>query len=208
VTSTGFDAAWADATVRQLAATGVEFAAGLDQADIATIEAAFGAPVPPELALLLRSALPASEGWARWADGPERVADHTRRWINDAFAFDIRHGYWHRSFGQRPSDPESAITEALAVVERAPALFPIYGHRYLVSEPTDGPRAVLSVWQAFDSIVYGNDLADYLTREFRIERPTWAATEHPHVPIWEDLLHLPGTIEPAEQLPPFSTDGS
>lgn len=114
-----------------------------------------------------------------------------REWIHHGFAFDVEHGdYWHPSFGPRPARLADAIERALAVVDEAPPLFPIYAHRFLASQPVEGPRAVLSVWQAVDSIFYGNDLANYLTREFGIERPSWATAEAPPVPVWQDLFDL------------------
>lgn len=191
MTSAGFDEAWADTTVRQLAARGVEFTEGLTAADVSALGSAFGTPVPPELAFLLQAAVPVSTKWAQWTEGPDAVAAEARRWVHNAFAFDIeQNAYWHPSFGLKSADPSSAIKQALAVVDTAPPLFPIYAHRFLVSRPSDDTRAVLSVWQAVDSIFYGNDLADYLAREFGIDRPSWAATEAPQVPVWEDLFDL------------------
>ncbi len=64
----------------------------------------------------------------------------------------------------------------------------MYGHRFLATQPADGPRTVVSVRQAVDSIFYGNDLADYFAYEFRIDRPAWATSEPPPVPVWEDLF--------------------
>lgn len=76
------------------------------------------------------------------------------------------------------------------MVDSAPQLIPIYGHRYLVTAPAEGPRAVLSVYQAVDSVIYGNDLADYLSNEFGVPRPDWATDARPSVPVWEDLFGL------------------
>ena len=43
---------------------------------------------------------------------------------------------------------------------------------------------------ATDSIYYGNDLVDYLAKEFRVPRPSWATSAPPQVPVWGDLLQL------------------
>jgi hypothetical protein len=83
-----------------------------------------------------------------------------------------------------------AVAQALEVVRAARPLLPIYAHRFLATSPSDGPRAVLSVWQPTDSIFYGNDMADYLAREFGLDRPDWAADDAPPVPVWEDLFDL------------------
>jgi hypothetical protein len=137
--------------------------------------------------------VPTSPKWARWVDGPEAVAQHAREWIETAFTFDIeQRQYWHPLLGDRPADDTDAVAQALEFVRAAPPLLPIYAHRFLATSPSDGPRAVLSVWQPTDSIFYGNDLADYLAREFNLDRPAWAADDAPRVPVWEDLFDLFG----------------
>ena len=194
----GFSEAWARTAVEQLAQHGVAFAAGLSDGQIARIGEVFDARVPDELALFLGAGVPSSPKWARWADGAEAVLDSTREWIDRAFAFDIEHGeYWHPLLGDRPESLDDAIHQALEVVRAAPPLIPIYAHRFITTHNRRGPRAVLSVWQAVDSIFYGNDLADYLAREFGISRPSWAAAKEPRVPVWEDLFDLWGIGEGA-----------
>ena len=189
-----FTISWAEEAVAALRAGGVEFADGLTPEDFDRITDAFGVATPPELERLLTVGVPVSPKWARWAEGADLVAEESRSWIDRAFTFDIVNDqYWHSLFGERPTDNADAIETALTFVHSAPPLFPIYGHRFLATSPADGSRAVLSVWQAVDSIVYGNDLADYLGREFGIARPTWSATTKPQVPIWERLLDLYGS---------------
>lgn len=186
-----FDQAWAENTVRQLADKGVNFAPGMSHRDIEAAANAFGSALPTELASFLRAGVPKSEGWAPWENGFAGVAKVGRDWIDRAFEFDVRHGqYWHPLFGPRPSSPDAAVQVALAYVRTAPPLFPIYSHRFLSSVPADRPRPVLSVWQAVDSIYYGNDLADFFARQFKIDRPDWAASEPSGVPVWGELFDL------------------
>jgi hypothetical protein len=187
--NSGFDEAWAASAVEHLSRGGVTFASGLDDEQITQISEAFEVQVPPELELLLRAGVPTSPKWARWTDGAQSVLESTREWIDRAFAFDIEHGqYWHPLLGVRPPDLGDAISQALEVVRSAPPLIPIYSHRFITTH--EGTRAVLSVWQAVDSIFYGNDLADYLAREFGVSRPRWAESAEPAVPVWEDLFDL------------------
>lgn len=83
----------------------------------------------------------------------------------------------------------------MTIVDCAAPLIPIYAHRFLTTAPESGPRAVLSVWQAVDSIFSGNDLAAYFAREFGIDRPSWAVDNPPPVPVWEELFDLFGVGE-------------
>lgn len=189
---TSFDAAWAESVIEQLRNRGVEVAAGLADDDIADIDAAFGVPVPEELALFLRAGLPVSPRWVDWRKGASTILRETEAWLDGAFAFDIeRSGYWHPLLGVRPTRLEDAILQATTALRGMPPVLPIYAHRFLTTGAE--PRAVLSIWQAVDSIVYGNDLADYFAREFMLPRPAWATTENPPVPDWEDLFDLYGT---------------
>lgn len=184
-----FDEEWANQAIHSLRERGVEFTTGLSARDLATIEATFAVPLPTELATFLAAGLPVGAGWADWQSGASAVQEEARAWIDQAFSFDIENnGYWHPLFGERPADTAQAVQTALEVVRAAPPLIPIYGHRFLATVPLVGPRAVLSVWQAIDSVPYGNDLADYFANEFGIPRPAWAAASAPLVPVWEELF--------------------
>ncbi len=71
-------------------------------------------------------------------------------------------------------------------VRDAPALIPIYEHRGIPNEPADAGNPVFSIVQT-DIIVYGNDLADYLQREFG-RRSTALLQPARSIRFWSDLL--------------------
>jgi len=48
---------------------------------------------------------------------------------------------------------------------------------------------VLSIAGA-DIIYYGNDLADYLSHEFRVPRPVWAADAPLRIDPWDTLVKM------------------
>jgi len=186
-----FDSTWAEQAVRQLTERGVQFSNGLSILELAAISASFATPVPAEFEQFLSVGVPVSPKWARWVEGPDAVAADAKDWLGQQFAFDIEHNqYWHALFGARPRSNRLAVDRALEFLSTVPPLIPVYSHRFLVTAPLVGPRAVLSVWQPIDSIFYGYDLADYFAREFGVERPPWAASEAPRVPVWEDLFDL------------------
>ena len=66
-------------------------------------------------------------------------------------------------------------------------MIPVFGHRYLPAGRGTCGHPVLSIYQS-DIIVYGTDLADYITCEFsrRVISADWAAP--PMVPFWSDFL--------------------
>lgn len=95
------------------------------------------------------------------------------------------------NWGVRPESLTEAQQAARAFLTAAPPLVRVYAHRYMPTDPAMEGNPVLSVWQASDSIVYGNDLADYLHREFGVRRPPWAARAPRSVPFWTTVLDLP-----------------
>jgi hypothetical protein len=48
-------------------------------------------------------------------------------------------------------------------------LIPIYGHRFVVCLPEGETCAVVSILNAFDAIVYGSSVSDYLYRELGLD---------------------------------------
>ncbi len=70
-------------------------------------------------------------------------------------------------WGPRPAALEEACQTASGLIEKAPKLIPIYGHRMMPDEPEQPGNPVFSVHQT-DIIYYGFDLADYLRHEFHL----------------------------------------
>jgi hypothetical protein len=178
----------------ELAAGGVEVADGLSDDELGAVEAALGAPVPDDVATLLRAGLPLwgpDRAWIDWRGAPEASARWGRDWVRAAFTHDVEvNSYWHAGWGPRPDEPAEAVGVAASRVAAGPPLMPLFGHRFITTAPHDGPNAVLSVYQATDTIVYGNDLADYLHHEFSVTRPEWAAATTGPIPFWGELFGL------------------
>ncbi|NNE22390.1 MAG: SMI1/KNR4 family protein, partial [Rhizobiales bacterium] len=79
----------------------------------------------------------------------------------DGLLFDVEHNdLWPKSWGTKPQ--ASQVPARLAeLVAAAPALIPVYGHRYLLDHKVGDDYPVLSVQQA-DIIFYGSNLRNYL----------------------------------------------
>ncbi|MBV9278513.1 MAG: hypothetical protein JOZ41_00380, partial [Chloroflexi bacterium] len=186
-----FDEIYVAGTLRELQFRGVRVAPGLTESELGAVETAIGAPLPPDLALLLHLGLPDGEGFPDWRGDPEGEARRARTWIARAFAFDIEaEQWWFGGWRPRPEDDEAAELIALARLAATPPLVPIYGHRFMSTDPADFGNPVLSVWQAVDSVYYGFDLAHYLHREFGVPRPPWSSRQPAPVPFWSDVLGL------------------
>ncbi len=164
---------------------------GLSDDDVVRIEEIYGVAMPPDLRILLQTGVPVGRRWPDWRNAVgERAEDLAR--IRHMFRFDIEHNgdVWPADWGPRPTDLHDAFEISDARVGALPAIFRVYGHRYLLTTLPSFGNAVLSIWQPIDSIVYGFDLADYFAREFRIPVPSWVATELPDVAPWGVLFDL------------------
>lgn len=186
-----FDETYVASTLQELEHRGVTVEPGLTEEELRAVEAAVGAPVPPELGLLLRGGLLAGQGFPAWRKDPDAEMQPARDWVRRAFTFDIEHDqWWFEGWGPRPHAVHDAIQLALQQLALAPPLIPIFSHRFMTTEPVGYGNPVLSVYQAGDSIYYGYDLAHYLHREFGVPQPPWSARIPPRVPVWGDLFDL------------------
>jgi len=84
----------------------------------------------------------------------------------EGIAFDIEHNFWWPAWGTRPTVLSEALIVAKAAMAQVPRLIPVYGHRYLPSEPHLAGNPVFSVVQT-DIIYYGTDLRNYLAVEHK-----------------------------------------
>jgi hypothetical protein len=128
--------------------------------------------------------------WPDWRDGDPADLRQRLAWPVEGVLFDVeRNAYWHPSWGRRPADPGHALSAARRHLAQAPAMIPVYSHRYLPAGRLAHGHPVLSIYQT-DIIVYGTDLPEYVTNEFTERRhfiaPDW--TPPPLVPFWSDFV--------------------
>lgn len=144
----------------------IRLAEGLADAEISKVERTFGFRYPPDLREFLQHALPVSPAFPNWREESEASLRERLDWPADGICFDIvNNGFWLKEWGRKPVDIEAALSLARREIANAPILIPIYGHRYVPSEPHLVGNPVLSVYQT-DIIYYGSDLADYFAVEF------------------------------------------
>jgi hypothetical protein len=147
-----------------LEARGVLIEPGLAAHELGRAEKRFGFMFPPDLAELLREGLPAGEGFPRWRD-LDAALESQFAWPLEGLLFDVEYNaFWVPEWGDRPPDLESAKSVASEALRTAPALVPIYGHRYLPVEPLESGDPVFSIYQT-DIIYYGHDLESYFEAE-------------------------------------------
>lgn len=112
------------------------------------------------------------------------------RWPLDGLVADTAEGqYWHRSWGPCPKSTAGRRERLAELIDGAPRLIPIFGHRYVVADESE---RVLSVY-GDDIIVYGYDLRDYLLHELEdvlgIEY-TRPQADLPDIPFWQHVIDM------------------
>ncbi|HKG90535.1 MAG TPA: hypothetical protein VKA84_01515 [Gemmatimonadaceae bacterium] len=144
---------------------GVALEPGLSEAELRAAERRVGVPFPPDLRALLATAMPAGGRFPNWrAPDAPKIAEQLA-WPLEGMRFDIEHNtFWWPAWGPRPAALADAFEVARARVAEAPALIPLYGHRYLPAEPCEAGNPVLSVYQT-DIIYYGTNLHSYFALE-------------------------------------------
>ncbi|WNZ13574.1 hypothetical protein [Streptomyces sp. 11x1] len=179
---------------------------GLSDDEFARIEETFGFRFADDHRAFLAAGLPvnspatppepgiAAAGSQPWPDWRHHDHDELRRrleWPVDGVLFDVeKNQFWVESWGKRPDRVDQATEIARRALTRAPAMIPIYRHRYLPAGAGTCGHPVLSIWQT-DIIYYGLDIADYIDREFAgADRPPDGASWNPQatVEFWKDLI--------------------
>lgn len=85
-------------------------------------------------------------------------------WLVEGLEFDVENDLWESGWGPKPATLDEQKARVRELVEAAPKLIPVIGHRYLLAEPCVPGNPVLSIYQS-DVVVYGEDLRDFLLHE-------------------------------------------
>jgi hypothetical protein len=167
------------ATARQLLrALPFSVSPGLTADELRSLGIAFN----PDHRTLLTAGVPVGDGWPDWRSPSARTLLDAPI---DGVLFDVEESaFWLPSWGTRPTTTPRAVEVARRLLSSAPALIPVYQHRYAPALPKSG-LPVFSVMQT-DVVVYGVDLADYLHVEFGVGSPS--SRSPARVPFWSTLL--------------------
>ena len=166
----------AETLIDMLHSKWIIFTKGLSPEELAKIDDRFGIRFPPDLQLLLQTALPVSKGFYNWREA--LVSQDAEKNINEALQipwqgirFDIEHNdFWYAEWGNKPEQITKRVEVAAEHFPGYPLLIPVYIHRYMPAEPQLPGNPVFSVHQT-DIIYYGPDLASYLATEFGFTLP-------------------------------------
>lgn len=175
-----------DRALALLAVLPVSVGPGLSDGEVGVVQDRFGFRFAADRRSFLQAGLPLGRGWPDWRGGD---AEELRGWLEQPVSgvlFDVKQGFWYPGWGERPEGRREAVRLAEMRLRDVPQLVPVYSHRYLPGIADQSGHPVLSVHQT-DIVYYGNDLADYLHREFGDPSAdlggAWAS-----VPFWSYFL--------------------
>lgn len=75
---------------------------------------------------------------------------------------------WLKSWGLKPKSTDDRKKIFTKWYNNAPKLVPIYGHRFVISEPQETDNTILSIMGS-DTIIYGVNMRHYLLNELKEE---------------------------------------
>lgn len=164
---------------------------GLSGDELSRVQEEAEAVFPEDLCELLSDCLPAGRGFPDWRRDPASVMAEWRKRLLEGILADVfeENGPWLDEWDERPPDEAEARSIVTELVDAAPALIPIHGHRGIPNEPQERGNPVFSVMQT-DVIVYGVDLDDYLRREFHGRRLRPVPDQQREIRFWTSLTLL------------------
>lgn len=162
---------------------GTRWNGGFSEADIQAFEKEWSIQFPPDYRLYLKVlGAPDRPCFAVWFENGDQlvageehvlldlrddpaVIERKLRWPAEGLLRSVEHGEWWPAWGEKPATLQERQQKLSGLLNQAPSLIPVYGHRYLVGLPLEAGNPVLSVMGS-DIIVYGLDLPRYLQTEF------------------------------------------
>ncbi|MFF3712942.1 hypothetical protein [Streptomyces phaeochromogenes] len=188
----------ADAARRLALADCCEMEPGLSEAEFRRIETTFGFEFSADHRAFLAAGLPVAsepeEGatwdqpWPDWRHGDPEELRYRLEWPVQGVLGAVANGWWERGWEPRPSDESAALKVANQELAQVPQLVPVYAHRFLPAARGAYAHPVLSMWGT-DIVCYGNDLADYIDREFREVDEDTPWNPQATVDFWKEFIH-------------------
>ncbi|GLY94250.1 hypothetical protein [Actinoplanes sp. NBRC 103695] len=161
---------------------------GLSDAELAAVEHEFAFSFADDHRAFLAGGLPFGRGWPDWRDGDRAALRERLALPVDGVLFDVvQNDFWYGGWGPRPASEEAALDVARTGLVTAPRMIPVYAHRYLPAGRGAHGHPVMSIYQT-DIVCYGNDLEDFLHREFGIGPGSGGEPARPTVPFWSRLV--------------------
>lgn len=149
----------------------IQIEPGLTDAEVVDAESRFGFRFPPDLREFLQTGLPIGRQFPDWRSGETQELHDWLDLPRQGVLFDVENNdFWLEEWGEQPSSLDDARRIVNELIDAAPRLIPVYGHRMIPDEPHLPGNPVFSVHQT-DIIIYGTNLANYFRVGFKLLGP-------------------------------------
>ncbi|GCE22748.1 SMI1/KNR4 family protein [Dictyobacter kobayashii] len=158
---------------------------GLSDGEIDSIEKQWSVRFPPDYRLFLkilhcldkpitiatydsdtRKIIPCDSPFLpNWKKDSESIKNTYQQLIDDLTYDVLQNNVWKPGWGRKPITKYGLKQQLEALIERAPKLIPIYGHRFLLAEPHECGNPILSLHHS-DIIIYAPDLYHFFCKDF------------------------------------------
>ena len=93
---------------------------------------------------------------------------------------------WHPKWGVRPEEATSRKSVIRDLIDAAPTLVPVFGHRYLVT----GVKSYILSVVGSEIIIFADNFRQYLLNELAtvLGVPIDVPSKTPSIPFWSDLI--------------------
>lgn len=173
-------------SIQRLRDRGVLLDPGLTDEEVTRVEERVGFHFGEEHREFLQEALPVGESWPDWRYGAtEDLRMQLDRPVVGVLGHAARMSFWPPAWGERPTSVPERERIAREHLGRVPRLVPVHSYRYITVDPVFVPSPVFSIHE-IDVIVFGDDLLDFVAREFHMP-PRHQSPASTYVPFWSEL---------------------
>ncbi|KAI3901927.1 hypothetical protein MKW92_011274 [Papaver armeniacum] len=139
-------AAYAKKVISHLRTCEIHITEGLTDDELSSIENSFGFVFPPDLRSILNEGLPTGPEFPNWRSSSHQQLKILINLPILGICREIsKRNLWFRIWGNRPDDPNNALTLAKHLLRKAPVLIPIYRNYYVPSTPNLAGNPVIFV---------------------------------------------------------------
>ncbi len=176
--------------VKLLSTNNVLFDKGLTISEISEIQKIYDISFPESLQSFLMAALPISASFYNWRNKENTNVKYIKSMMNQPVKYIENMPeviYWCDQWGKEPKSKEEFNAEVRNRLRRAPALIPVFSHRYMPSIKEKDPP-IISI-HGGDIIYMGENLEDYLEVEFGNKKQGEINFSRiKPIPFWSDLI--------------------
>lgn len=204
-----------NALVKALTAKGIQFEQGLSDDEVIQIEQKFNIKFPPDLKVLLQTALPvdvdlddselseeellnfvpSGYGWVNWrlslhSEKESKIIQERLDFVLEGILFGVEcRDFWWHEWGEKPDDLDKCFETVKEYYQTYPQMIPVFMHCFIPSTPNEMGNPIFSI-NSTDIVYCGNDLASYLSHvcSFELSQEFMTPKKPKYIKFWGNVV--------------------